>query len=324
MQRQYEVANTRVEFARFDSVTVAQGLVKTPARHIEPPPKRGAIKPVGGIGAIYCSLLSKYFHVQVAHADELPKQTAAQDTTKKRDTSKAATPVARIPPIPAQEPGSIFVMLGSQYVKVPRNKIPPDAYLPGGIPIGSEAKRVDSLRKIAPAAPTPGAAAVPGAVSATTTTTSTPAAAVKPGAVVPTEIRDAAARLDEARHYRNRFGVEIQKKFSLAAACIVFVLVGAPIALRFPRGGVGLVIGASFFTFAVYYVGLIGGEALSDKNIVSPFLAMWIDNIIFFIIGVVLMTRMGHEGVTNRGGRLGEIFDSLRERFARSGRRDHA
>ena len=49
----------------------------------------------------------------------------------------------------------------------------------------------------------------------------------------------------EPERTRNMFGVEIHKKFSLAVACIVFVLIGAPIALRFPRGGVGLVIGVS-------------------------------------------------------------------------------
>jgi lipopolysaccharide export system permease protein len=216
-------------------------------------------------------------------------------------------------------------MLGSQYVKVPRDKIPPDAYLPGGIPIGADAKRTDSLRKLPPKLPTPGAAAVPVGSATPGIPGAAPASAAAAAApVIPPEIRDAAARLDDARRARNRFGVEIQKKFSLAAACIVFVLVGAPIALRFPRGGVGLVIGASFFTFAIYYVGLIGGEALSDKNIVSPFLAMWIDNILFFIVGVLLMTRMGREGVTNRGGRLGEIFDSLRDRFSRRARGSRA
>ena len=105
------------------------------------------------------------------------------------------------------------------------------------------------------------------------------------------------------------YGVEIQKKFSLAAACIVFVLVGAPIALRFRAAASGVVIGVSFFVFAVYYVGLIGGESLANKNIISPFWAMWADNIIFALVGLLLMTRMGHEGVTNRGGDVGELVD---------------
>jgi lipopolysaccharide export system permease protein len=136
------------------------------------------------------------------------------------------------------------------------------------------------------------------------------------------ELQDAKMRIEQARHEHNRYGVEIQKKFSLAVACIVLVLVGAPLALRFPSGGVGLVFGVSFVVFATYYVGLIGGETLSDKGIISPFWAMWAVNIIFAAVGLLLMTRMGHEGVTSRGGGLGEWFASLRARFAGRDRRD--
>ena len=135
------------------------------------------------------------------------------------------------------------------------------------------------------------------------------------------ELTDAHLRLDDARYRRNSAGVEIQKKFSLAFACIVFVLVGAPLAVRFPRGGVGLVIGASFLIFAIYYIGLIGGEALADKNIISPFWAMWTDNVIFLIAGLLLMTRMGRESGTGRGGGIGEIFEGARVWFARQSRR---
>ena len=71
----------------------------------------------------------------------------------------------------------------------------------------------------------------------------------------------------ENRTTMNRYDVEIHKKFALAAACIVFVLLGAPIALRFPRGGVGLVIGVSLVVFALYYVGLIAGESLANTRI---------------------------------------------------------
>ena len=129
------------------------------------------------------------------------------------------------------------------------------------------------------------------------------------------------ARMRDARQGMNRYDVEIQKKFALAFACIVFVMIGAPIALRFPRGGVGLVIGASVGIFALYYIGLVGGEALADRLIVTPFLAMWLTNILFLIIAALLLSRMGKEGVTARGGDMSEALDALRAWFAKHARR---
>ena len=90
-------------------------------------------------------------------------------------------------------------------------------------------------------------------------------------------VSEARLRLEIAQRARNRYDIEIHKKFSLAAACLIFVLIGAPIALRFPRGGVGLVIGVSLLVFALYYVGLIGGESLANEGYVPPFWAMWAD-----------------------------------------------
>ena len=76
----------------------------------------------------------------------------------------------------------------------------------------------------------------------------------------------AANRAETAWRTMNQYDVEIHKKFALAVACIVFVLLGAPIALRFPRGGVGVVIGVSLAVFGLYYVGLIAGETLADDG----------------------------------------------------------
>src|SRR5436309_3068388 len=62
-------------------------------------------------------------------------------------------------------------------------------------------------------------------------------------------------RLRDARGRAATYEVELQKKYAIATACLVFALVGVPVALRFQRGGVGLVIGVSVAVFAVYYVG---------------------------------------------------------------------
>jgi lipopolysaccharide export LptBFGC system permease protein LptF len=83
------------------------------------------------------------------------------------------------------------------------------------------------------------------------------------------------------------YEVEVQKKFALAVACVILALAGAAIALRFPRGGPWLVIGASCVVFGVYYFGLTTGETLADELVVSPFVAMWAANA--FVLAAALL-----------------------------------
>ena len=56
-----------------------------------------------------------------------------------------------------------------------------------------------------------------------------------PNEVIPGQVEGARLRVIDAVRSINRYEVEIQQKFALAAACFIFVLLGAPIALRFPR-----------------------------------------------------------------------------------------
>lgn len=253
----------------------------------------------------------------------------SQDTTRKpgQDTTK------KLGQAPKQD-DSVTVVVGGTVKKVLRSQVPPGAYIPetthvvqpivgqSSVPVTTAQPPAGAPRPVVPQPPagqvqnaTPAATPTPAPSSGVT------ARATDTVSSVPPEIFDAKIRIDEARHRVNRYGVEIQKKFSLAAACIVFVLVGAPIALRFPRGGVGVVIGVSFVVFAVYYVGLIGGESLANNNLMSPFWAMWLDNVLFFIVGLLLISRMGREGVTSRGGNMSERLDAMRLWFARHKRR---
>lgn len=123
--------------------------------------------------------------------------------------------------------------------------------------------------------------------------------------------RTNASRAELIRMQVARYRVEIHKKFSIAFACIVFVLVGAPLAVRFPRGGVGMVIAVSVGIFAVYWMGLIGGEKLADKGMLHPFWAMWTVNLVFLVLGAVLSARMGREVTTTRGGGWDDLWYTL-------------
>jgi lipopolysaccharide export system permease protein len=109
-------------------------------------------------------------------------------------------------------------------------------------------------------------------------------------------------QLRGARMRAATYDVEIQKKLAISAACIIFALLGVPLAIRFPRGGVGLVIGTSLAVFSIYYVGLIGGEEFGDRLIVPPFFAMWTPNLIFLILSVPLLWTVGRAGSSAHGG----------------------
>jgi lipopolysaccharide export system permease protein len=119
-------------------------------------------------------------------------------------------------------------------------------------------------------------------------------------------------RLADSSQLMNSYGVEIHKKFALAVACFVFVLLGAPIALRFPRGGVGLTIGVSLFVFALYYVCLIAGESVAKRGLMPAVVSMWMANVIFALVALWMLAKMGQEGSTARGGDMREFFDAIR------------
>jgi len=87
------------------------------------------------------------------------------------------------------------------------------------------------------------------------------------------------------------YEVEIQKKFALAAACLVLALAGAAMAIRFPHGGVGLVIGASGFVFIGYYLSLLAGESLAERQVISPLVAMWMANVLLLAVVLLLVWR---------------------------------
>jgi len=86
--------------------------------------------------------------------------------------------------------------------------------------------------------------------------------------------------------------LEVHKKYSLPAACIVFVLIGAPLGILARRGGMAISIGISIGLFIIYWAFLIGGEELSDRGFISPVVAMWAANVLIGATGLVLLFKV--------------------------------
>jgi lipopolysaccharide export system permease protein len=78
--------------------------------------------------------------------------------------------------------------------------------------------------------------------------------------------------------------VEYHKKYALAMACIAFVLIGAPLGVRVKRGG--LTVGfLSMIFFLFYFMSIVTGEGFAERLYISPFLAMWLPNIVLISLG---------------------------------------
>ena len=87
----------------------------------------------------------------------------------------------------------------------------------------------------------------------------------------------------------NKYAIEIYKKYSIPAASLAFILIGAPLGILSKRGGMGMAVAISIILFLVYWAFLIGGEDMADRGIISPFVAMWSANILLGLIGIYLI-----------------------------------
>jgi lipopolysaccharide export system permease protein len=93
----------------------------------------------------------------------------------------------------------------------------------------------------------------------------------------------------------NKYLVEFHKKLAIPVACLIFVLLGIPMAVATGRSGRGVSITLALVVYLVYYLCLIGGEKVADRGLVNPALAMWCGNILLAAAGVVLFVRCVRE-----------------------------
>jgi lipopolysaccharide export system permease protein len=85
----------------------------------------------------------------------------------------------------------------------------------------------------------------------------------------------------------SRYEVAYYKKFSLAFACIVFLIIGAPLGYLFKRGGIaGILVGV--LLFSSYYILVIAGEEFADRRNFPAFWGMWLPNFILLGIGIYM------------------------------------
>ena len=84
--------------------------------------------------------------------------------------------------------------------------------------------------------------------------------------------------------------IEWHRKISLAFACIIMFLIGAPLGSIIRKGGFSVPLLVSILLFVVYYVISITGEKTAKDLSASPLEGMWISNFVFIPISLILIS----------------------------------
>lgn len=100
--------------------------------------------------------------------------------------------------------------------------------------------------------------------------------------------------LENSRSKYNSYMVEYHKKYSLAFACMVFAIVGAPLGVMARRGGFGVGAGLSLLFFVVYWAMMIGGEKLAGRGFLTPGVAVWLPDLLLAAAGLIMLYRLNH------------------------------
>lgn len=92
----------------------------------------------------------------------------------------------------------------------------------------------------------------------------------------------------------NRFLVEIYKKVSIPFACIIFLVLGAGVGQTMRRGGM-LAVLVSVLLFSAYYILILVGEELADRNTLPPIWGMWLPNLVMAIFAFDFLYQADHD-----------------------------
>ncbi len=92
--------------------------------------------------------------------------------------------------------------------------------------------------------------------------------------------------MDADRETIRRHGIEMQKKFTLSFACLIFFFIGAPLGAIIRKGGLGTPLVISVILFIVYYIIDNTGYKMARDGKLEVWMGMWLSSAILLPLGV--------------------------------------
>lgn len=90
---------------------------------------------------------------------------------------------------------------------------------------------------------------------------------------------------DERKTIR-RHGIELQKKFTLSVACLVFFFIGAPLGAIIRKGGLGMPLVISVILFIFYYIIDNSGYKMARDGKIPVWEGMWLSTAVLLPLGI--------------------------------------
>ncbi len=87
------------------------------------------------------------------------------------------------------------------------------------------------------------------------------------------------------------FEIEYHKRFAMTAAAFILTIIGMSLSSRKVKGGMGLNIGIGLVLSFSYILFMTVTSSFAVSGLTSPMLAMWIPNILYSIIAVIVWRR---------------------------------
>jgi lipopolysaccharide export system permease protein len=82
--------------------------------------------------------------------------------------------------------------------------------------------------------------------------------------------------------------IEYQKKFTLAASCLLLFFIGAPLGAIIRKGGLGLPVVVAIVFFLLYHIIATVSEKSATQGSLTPFFGMWLAIIVLSPLGAFL------------------------------------
>ena len=113
----------------------------------------------------------------------------------------------------------------------------------------------------------------------------------------------------------NKHKIEWHRKISLAFACLILFMIGAPLGAIIKKGGFGYPVLVSVIFFIFFHVLNMIGEKAAKELTIQAYEGMWLSNIIFLPIAIFLIFKAKNDSILFDLTKINLVFIGLKNKY---------